>query len=227
MQKLYKEYLSELKTMKLFYGIQESEMTAMLGCIGAYLKEYKKNQYIITLEENVEAVGILLSGKVDMIKEDLWGNKTLLVSMQKGDLFGERSSCGIVKHATGSFVADTASMILFLPFSRILRTCNMSCKFHHRLIENMVTVIAEKNIVLMDKVDILSKKTLREKIATYLLQEASKQQSLYFDIPLGRVQLAEYLCVDRSALTRELNTMKAEGYIDFDKNTFRVLKNLE
>lgn len=227
MQKLYKEYLSELKTMKLFYGIQESEMTAMLGCIGAYLKEYKKNQYIITLEENVEAVGILLSGKVDMIKEDLWGNKTLLVSMQKGELFGESFSCGIVKNAAVSFVADTASMILFLPFSRILRTCNMSCKFHHRLIENMVTVIAEKNIVLMDKVDILSKKTLREKIATYLLQEASKQQSLYFDIPLGRVQLAEYLCVDRSALTRELNTMKAEGYIDFDKNTFRVLKNLE
>ena len=227
MQKLYKEYLSELKTMKLFYGIQESEMTAMLGCIGAYLKEYKKNQYIITLEENVEAVGILLSGKVDMIKEDLWGNKTLLVSMQKGELFGESFSCGIVKNATVSFVADTASMILFLPFSRILRTCNMSCKFHHRLIENMVTVIAEKNIVLMDKVDILSKKTLRGKIATYLLQEASKQQSLYFDIPLGRVQLAEYLCVDRSALTRELNTMKAEGYIDFDKNTFRVLKNLE
>ena len=227
MQKLYKEYLSELKTMKLFYGIQESEMTAMLGCIGAYLKEYKKNQYIITLEENVEAVGILLSGKVDMIKEDLWGNKTLLVSMQKGELFGESFSCGIVKNATVSFVADTASMILFLPFSRILRTCNMSCKFHHRLIENMDTVIAEKNIVLMDKVDILSKKTLREKIATYLLQEASKQQSLYFDIPLGRVQLAEYLCVDRSALTRELNTMKAEGYIDFDKNTFRVLKNLE
>lgn len=227
MQKLYKEYLSELKTMKLFYGIQESEMTAMLGCIGAYLKEYKKNQYIITLEENVEAVGILLSGKVDMIKEDLWGNKTLLVSMQKGELFGESFSCGIVKNATVSFVADTASMILFLPFSRILRTCNMSCKFHHRLIENMVTVIAEKNIVLMDKVDILSKKTLRKKIATYLLQEASKQQSLYFDIPLGRVQLAEYLCVDRSALTRELNTMKAEGYIDFDKNTFRVLKNLE
>ena len=227
MQKLYKEYLSELKTMKLFYGIQESEMTAMLGCIGAYLKEYKKNQYIITLEENVEAVGILLSGKVDMIKEDLWGNKTLLVSMQKGELFGESFSCGIVKNATVSFVADTASKILFLPFSRILRTCNMSCKFHHRLIENMVTVIAEKNVVLMDKVDILSKKTLREKIATYLLQEASQQQSLYFDIPLGRVQLAEYLCVDRSALTRELNTMKAEGYIDFDKNTFRVLKNLE
>lgn len=129
MQKLYKEYLSELKTMKLFYGIQESEMTAMLGCIGAYLKEYKKNQYIITLEENVEAVGILLSGKVDMIKEDLWGNKTLLVSMQKGELFGESFSCGIVKNATVSFVADTASMILFLPFSRILRTCNMSVNF--------------------------------------------------------------------------------------------------
>ena len=175
----------------------------------------------------MEAVGILLSGKADMIKEDLWGNKTLLVSMQKGELFGESFSCGIVKNATVSFIADTASKILFLPFSRILRTCNMSCKFHHRLIENMVTVIAEKNVVLMDKVDILSKKTLREKISTYLLQEASKQQSLYFDIPLGRVQLAEYLCADRSALTRELNIMKSEGYIDFDKNTFRLLKNFE
>ena len=89
--------------MKLFYGIQESEMTAMLGCIGAYLKEYKKNQYIITLEENVEAVGILLSGKVDMIKEDLWGNKTLLVSMQQGDLFGESFSCWHCKKRYGFF----------------------------------------------------------------------------------------------------------------------------
>ena len=79
MQKLCKEYLSELKTMKLFYGIQESEMTAMLGCIGAYLKEYKKNQYIITLEENVEAVGILLSGKVDMIKEDLLNSELVVL----------------------------------------------------------------------------------------------------------------------------------------------------
>lgn len=91
----------------------------------------------------------------------------------------------------------------------------------------MVTIIASKNVTLMDKVDVISKKTLREKIATYLLQEAGKQNSPYLDIPLGRVQLAEYLCADRSALTRELKMMKEEGFIDFDKNSFHILKCFE
>jgi CRP-like cAMP-binding protein len=147
--------------------------------------------------------------------------------MGAGELFGESFSCGMDRNATVSFWTTTDSKILFLSFRRIMCSCSMSCKFHHRLIENMVTLIAKKNVALMDKVDILSKKTLREKIATYLLQEAGKQNNSYFDIPLGRVQLAEYLCADRSALTRELNTMRDEGLIEYDRNTFHILKGLE
>ena len=99
----------------------------------------------------------------------------------------------------------------------------MACEFHHRLIKNMVSIIADKNRDLMRKVEVVSKRTIREKLLAYLSIQAQVQQSRYFEIPLGRLELAEYLCVDRSALTRELAKMKDEGLIDYDKNCFRML----
>lgn len=222
-----KEYIPKLQSMSLFYGIKETEMQSILNCLGAYVKEYQKEQYIFSREDNIDVVGIVLSGTVNMIREDLWGNKTLLVSIRDKELFGETFACGVNKNATVSFLAAENTKVLFLSLCCIMRTCSQVCKFHHRLIENMVMVIAEKNTILMDKVDIISKKTLREKVSTYLLQESGKQGSVYFDIPLGRVQLAEYLCADRSALTRELNKMRKEGLIDFEKNSFRILMSLE
>ena len=103
-----------------------------------------------------------------------------------------------------------------------MHTCTNACTFHHRLIENMVQLIADKNLELMKKTEVVTKKTLREKVLAYLSQQAQQTGSEYFEIPLGRIELAEYLCADRSALTRELNTMKAEGILDFDKNMFRL-----
>lgn len=138
-----------------------------------------------------------------------------------------RFACGLDQNATVSFIAATDAKILFLTFSQIIHTCSMACKFHHRLVENMVALIATKNRQLMDKVDILSKKTLRDKIATYLLQESGKKNSLLFEIPLGRVQLAEYLSANRSALTRELKSMHEDGLIEYEENTFRILKSFE
>ena len=166
---------------------------------------------------------IVLSGAVDMIKEDLWGNKTLLVRMRKNELFGETFACGNDSRSTVTFQVSEDAEILFLPFDRVMRSCNMACVFHHRLIENMVRVIAEKNQELIRKVEVISKKTLREKILAYLSLQAETQHSRYFESPLGRVELAEYLCADRSALTRELAKMKKEGLIDYDRNCFRIL----
>ena len=102
-------------------------------------------------------------------------------------------------------------------------SCTMACCFHHRLIENMVHIIANKNRDLMRKVEVVSKRTIREKLLTCLLVQVQDQNFRYVEIPLGRVELAEYLCVDRSALTRELAKMKAEGLIDYDRNCFRIL----
>ena len=103
-----------------------------------------------------------------------------------------------------------------------VNSCTNTCVFHHRLIENMVRVIAAKNLELMRKVEVVSKKNLREKILAYLSLQAQLNESRYFEIPLGRIELADYLCADRSALTRELSKMRDEGLIDYDKNMFRV-----
>lgn len=227
MQKKCDDYIEELSYMPLFAGIKKADMHSMLNCLSAYVKEYKKKQYIFYDREEIDTIGLILNGAVQMVREDLWGNRTLLISMEGGELFGETFACNANRNATVSFQASSDSVIIFLPFSRVMHSCSMVCKFHHRLVENMVSIIAAKNVSFMDKVDIISKKTLREKIYTYLLQEAGKQNSPYFDIPLGRVQLAEYLCADRSALTRELNMMREEGFIDYDKNSFHLLKSLD
>ena len=207
----------------LFAGIKAEDLKAMLGCIGYHIGTFKKGDIVAFEEENIRHIGILLSGAVDMVKEDLWGNKTMLVRMRKDELFGETFACGEDNLSVVTFVVSEDAKILFMPFDRVMHSCTMACVFHHRLIENMVSIIANKNRDLMRKVEVVSKRTIREKLLAYLSIQAQIQERRYFEIPLGRVELAEYLCVDRSALTRELVKMKEDGLIDYDKNCFRIL----
>lgn len=207
----------------LFDGIQPHDRLAVLGCIGYYIGSYKKGETIAFEEEHIKHIGIVLSGSVDIIKEDLWGNKTMLIRVRKNELFGETFACGEDTLSVVTFIVSADARILFMPFNRVMHSCTMACAFHHQLTENMVHIIANKNRDLMRKVEVISKKTLREKILAYLSIQAQVQESRYFEIPLGRVELAEYLCADRSALTRELARMKDDGLIDYDRNCFRIL----
>ena len=214
----------KLKTNSpLFEGIKPEDLQAMLTCLGYRIGTYHKGETIALEDEYIKYIGIILEGTVDMIKEDLWGNKTMLVRMRKDELFGETFACGEDSLSVVTFTVIEDASILFLPFDRVMHTCTMTCVFHHRLIENMVHIIANKNRDLMRKVEVISKKNLREKILAYLSIQSQIYQTRYFEIPLGRVELAEYLCADRSALTRELSNMKADGLIDYDKNMFRIL----
>ena len=209
--------------IRLFDGIRESDRVPMLGCIGYHEERFSKGEVVALEGENLKHIGIILSGCVDMIKEDLWGNKTMLLRLRKNELFGETFACGDDSMAVVTFLVSEDARILFLPFNRVMHSCTMACAFHHRLIENMVRIIAGKNRDLMQKVEVVSKRTIREKILAYLSLQAQRQRSRYFEIPLGRLELADYLCVDRSALTRELSKMKEDGLIDYDRNCFRML----
>lgn len=211
----------------LFKNMTPDDIKSALQCVGAFVKEYKKGEFIFLEEEKVQCVGCVIKGSVQMIREDVWGNKAMMISIGEKELFGESFACGSDKTAAVSFMAKDHTSVLFLPFERVMHSCSGACSHHQKLVVNMVTVMAEKNARLISKIDILSKKTLREKIAAYLLSEADYHNSKYFEIPMGRVQLAEYLNADRSALTRELNLMQEEGYIDFEKNTFRILREFE
>ncbi|MDO4280892.1 MAG: Crp/Fnr family transcriptional regulator [Peptococcaceae bacterium] len=216
----------QLKTLPIFYGIDEQDLPTMLHCLGSFERTYQKNEMIFLENDDIRNVGILLSGKVHMVKEDAHGHSTLLVSMSRGELFGESFACGTMTDSKVCFIAAEPCHILFLPFHKVLHTCRLTCNFHHRLIENMVTLISEKNVQLMVKMDIISRKNLQEKILAYLYTQAPNPPHQPFTIPLGRIALADYLCADRSALTRALAQMKKEGLIDYEKNTFRLLDTM-
>ena len=216
-----KELLSQVNT-PLFAGIAPEDRVTMLGCIGYHIGTFSKGDIVAFEAEKIRHVGVVLSGSVDMIKEDVWGNRTMLVRIGKDQVFGETFACGQDNLSLVTFAVSEDARILFIPFDRAMRNCTMSCDFHHRLIENMVGIIANKNRDLMKKVEVVSKRSIREKLLAYLSIQAQNQQSRYFEIPLGRLELAEYLCVDRSALTRELAKMKEEGLLDYDRNCFRL-----
>jgi len=217
--------LSDIKDMniELFKGIESADMGAMLSCTGYHIGNYARGQVIALENEHIRHVGIVLSGAVDMVKEDVWGNKTLLARTGRGELFGESFACAADNQSLVTFSAPEQTRVLFIPFHRIMHTCSMACEFHHRLVENMVSIIAGKNRELMKKVEVVSRKTLREKILAYLSHQSQREGERYFSIPLSRQELAEYLCADRTALSRELASMKNDGIIDYDKNMFRIL----
>ena len=208
---------------QLFAGIRKEDMAGMLGCIGYHIRSYSKGEIIAFEAEIIDHVGVVLKGKVDMLKEDLWGNRTMLVRVGRNEVFGETFACGEDALSTVTFAAAEDTQVLFLSFCRVMHTCTHACVFHQTLIENMVRIIARKNRELMRKVEVVSKKSLREKIRAYLSIQAQQQNGKIFDIPLGRMELAEYLCADRSALTRELAKMREEGIIDYHRNTFKIL----
>lgn len=208
----------------IFQGIKKDELPVMLNCIGSYEKTYKRSEIIFLESQKICSIGVILSGTVHMVKEDENGHKTFLAYMKEGDLFGESFACGSRMNSRVSFLAASPCTIMFLPFYKVIHSCQTTCVFHHRLIENMVRLISDKNTVLMNKIEIVSQKTLRDKILRYLYLQKEACQSSRLVIPFGRQELADYLCADRSALTRELSLMKKEGLIDYEKNTFYLPK---
>lgn len=212
-----------LTSLPLFTGIRSEELAAMLKCLGGFKKSYKKNELLLLEGNEAHSVGVVLSGAVHMIKEDEEGEQTLLLTVKEGELFGEAFLGGSHLDIHVSFAAATACAVLFLPFYKVVHVCKKDCAFHHLLIENMLRAMGDKNVQLIHKIEIISKKTLREKIMAYLRCQSIEQNSRQFVIPLGRSELAEYLCAHRSALTRELSQMQKDGVICYKRNTFQLL----
>lgn len=223
--KQWEALLPVLKKSQLFAGIAEGEILPMLHCTGAYQKHLPGGRVILLEQDAVSCAGLILSGTVEMVQEDVWGVRTILMSMGEGEFFGESFACGTKSLATVSFEASSDVEVLFFPFHRMLTLCGSACVFHQRLIENMVRLLADKNARLLEKIEILSKRNLTQKILALLSARAQQAGSLYFALPMNRDAMAQYLCVNRSALSRELARMKEEGLIDFDRNTFRLLKS--
>ena len=195
----------------------------MLKCLSAREVTPARGEFIMASPGTAPLMGVVLEGEVEMISEDYFGKKSLLTVLSVGSVFGESYSCVKARNRTIAYQASGKCRVLLLDYDRILHACKLVCRFHHRMIENMVELIAEKNLELIEKLEVTSRTSIREKLLTYLTRQAERAGSLTFKVPLGRTELAEYLCADRSAMTRELSRMREEGLIDFNKRTFTLL----
>ena len=210
-----------LTKIALMQGLNEQEISLILNCLQTNIKKYEKSETIFQEGEKIEEIGIIFSGTVTVQRNDYWGNRSIVALLGEMDVFGETFAC-LNQASDVQVIAEDASEILFLQVNRVLTTCSSSCQFHNRLIRNLLEICARKNYQMNVKVDILSQKTTREKLLTFLSRQAIYLGKQQFEIPFNRQQLADYLSVDRSAMTVELGKLKKEGIIGFQKNVFTL-----
>ena len=206
----------------LFDGVGSGDFEIMIRCLDATARKYKKNGVVWLSGDAVDHVGLILSGGVQIIKEDADGNATIITDLAAPEMFGEAFACAGVGRSPVTVQASEESEILFLNYKKIVGVCSSACGFHSKLIENMLKLIAQKNLALNLKLEILSKRTTREKLLAFF--DARKGETAgKFAIPYNREELAQYLCVDRSAMSNELCKMRDEGLLRFNKNVFEIL----
>lgn len=217
-----KGYLSVLKAVSLFKGIDDDELESMLGCISAEVKAIGKGSVILLAGDTPRQVGVVLSGQVHIIREDYDGNRSLIAVLTSGDVFGEALCCASVSESPVTVISNLDSTVILMSFEKLLYVCPNSCSFHRDLIKNMLRLIADNNLMLQTHMEILSMKSIRARVLRYIESFAPKH-GCEIAIPLNREELANYLCVERSALSHELMNMKKDGLIEYRKNKF-ILK---
>lgn len=212
-----------LLQMNLFEGILSQELGAILKCLNAQKSHYKKGEFITVCGGEINSFGVILSGSVQVLKDDVTGRQTILSAFGSGETFAEVLVCSGIKKSPVTVLAVTEADVLFLNYAQVVRTCTNACVFHTKLIQNMLKVLAQKNLVMNSKISYLTIKGMRQKLATYLLSQYKVKGEMVFEIPFTRSELADFLNVDRSAMSRELCRMRNEGMIEFQKNGFKLL----
>lgn len=221
-----KKYLPVLKHCPFFAGMDEGEILSILNCVDAKIRTFDHDEYIFRAGDSTASMGLILSGSVLVIQEDLWGAPEYHVQNRS-----RRLLCGTLRrnarfrfeHQRGN---RRPSETLMLNINRLLTVCPTACTHHNRLIRNLVSVLAEKVLQFNEKITHMSKRTTREKLLSYLSSESIRQGSLSFDIPYDRQQLADYLCVERAAMSAELSKLQKEGLLTTQKNHFELAVEL-
>ena len=214
--------LKILENSRLFAGIRVDEIQPMLSCLQAVERKYPRGAYIFHTGEEVRALALLVRGTAHIQKEDFWGNRSLLASLAAGDIFAEAYAMPGSGAMRSDVMAVESCTVLLMDVERVLSRCTNSCAFHARLTENLFVLLAEKNRILARKADYLAQRTTRQRLLVYLSEQAQRAGSAEFTIPFNRQQLADFLSVERSAMSAELSRMQAEGLLETERSWFHL-----
>ena len=218
-----KKFIPVLKRTKLFAGVGEEKIEAMLGCLQARMASYKKGEFVFRQGEHLNHITVLAEGSLHIQRDDYWGNRSIISVVEPGQMFGEAYASPDSGPLLNDVVAVEDSTVIFFDVWRILTVCSSACRFHAMVVQNLFFAISEKNRQLVQKLGHMAKRSTREKLISYLSDEADRQGGNTFTIPFNRQQLADFLSVDRSAMSNELSKMRDDGLIEFEKNRFTLL----
>lgn len=216
-------FLSVIKSSKLFSGISEDELTAVLSCLNTKKEKFPKDTFLLRVGDAAESIGLVLSGNVLIIQEDIWGNRNILSKVGPGGTFAAAYACAPGSVLNVSVVAETPIDAIFLNVKNVLNMCSSVCAHHSLIVRNLLGELAEKNLRLNAKLTHTGQRTTRAKLMSFFSAEAQRLGKYEFDISFSRQQLADYLAVERSGLSLELGKMKKDGLLEFHKNHF-ILK---
>jgi len=218
-----KEFFPILEKCPLFDGVDSNDLSAMLACLNARVSSYQKNRVIFQEGDPAKYVGIILTGAAQIVREDYYGNRSIVARIEPAELFGESFACAGVASLPVSVTAAEDSQVMLIDCRRLTVSCTSACSFHSRIIFNLLQVVATKNLLFNQKIEITSHRTTREKLMAYLLIQAKQNKSRSFTIPYDRQALADYLGVDRSAMAVEISKLRKDGIIACEKSHFELL----
>ncbi|WP_163469474.1 Crp/Fnr family transcriptional regulator [Fusobacterium sp. IOR10] len=218
------EVLIVLEKTELFKNLTIDEIKKSLKDLNAKKKSFKKNNLIYELGKPIDKIGLVISGNAHVIKEDFWGNRTILTQLKKGNIFGEVMSFQKNKNPNINVEVSKKSEILFLDFKKIFDSDEVLESYNKKLVLNMFSIVTKKSVLLTEKIEHITKKSIREKVFSYLSAYSFKCENDSFKIPFNRQELADYLSVERTALSRELSKMQEENLISFKNNEFKLIK---
>ena len=217
------QYIPILQETQLFEGCGKENIEAMLGCLQARLRTYKKGSFVLRQGERLDKIMVLAEGKLHIQRDDHWGNRSIINIITPAEMFGEAFAAPDSGALLNDVLAVEDSVVFLFDLNRIITVCSSACSFHSMVVQNLFFAISEKNRKLVQKLGYMSERTTRGKLIAYLSDEAKRQNSSAFSIPFNRQQLADYLSVDRSAMSSELCRMRDEGLLRFDRNRFELL----
>ncbi|MDR2601992.1 MAG: Crp/Fnr family transcriptional regulator [Spirochaetaceae bacterium] len=219
-----KNFTPILSACRLFNGVKVAEVEKLLNCFNARPRKFEKDAYIFMENDEISSMGIVISGAVHLVRDDFWGNRAIIARITAGEIFAESFACGNIGRLPLSAIAVEKTEALFINAQKISAVCASACQFHTKILNNMILELAKKNITLINKIQHITQRTTREKLISYLSSEANVKGAPDFDLPFNRQELAEFLSVDRSALSAELGRMKKAGLLTFRKNHFSLFK---
>ena len=205
----------------LFHGLRRAQIREMLPCLSARQARFRRGQFLLRAGDQAAWAGIILSGEAEVLQEDFWGNRNLLAAVGPGGLFAEAFACAQAVSPV-SVLCKTDGSVLYLDVRAVFSPCEKACAQHRALCQNLIRVLAEKNMQLNEKAGFLSQRTTREKLLAYLSAQARRAGSASFCIPFDRQQLADFLSVNRSAMSAELSRMQHEGLLRTDRSRFTL-----